>query len=352
CGARRRARQAHRPAGSAPAASARRPHRGPGARDAHRPPDHDRRGERGRHVERARVAAPADRATDRVRQPAVRAEASRRSRAGATEAGMTRTPSFSIPMIALGAAGSFILASLLHRRRASAASVHRPIPKREPSLAHGTTPPLPSSAAPAPAADMASAEPPRAQSSPALRLDFGRPVPAGMRAVVGSGWAGLRGIGPTRRLHRGLDIGLPIGTPILAIDQGVVTHVHGQNIGDAGIWTAVRHPSGITSRYIHLSRVLVERGQLVQRGELIARSGDTASPGLPHLHLDLRAPTAMLPAIETAIGRPRSGWGPDMPPFGHSIPGEPLIPVDAYREIVRTEAAAMGIPLRDPSLPR
>ncbi|HWO24956.1 MAG TPA: hypothetical protein VNO30_39715 [Kofleriaceae bacterium] len=41
-----------------------------------------------------------------------------------------------------------------------------------------------------------------------------------------------------------------------------------------------------------------------------------------------------------------------MQPFGHSIPGEPWIPVDAYRDIVRTEAVAMGIPLRDSSLPR
>jgi hypothetical protein len=47
----------------------------------------------------------------------------------------------------------------------------------------------------------------------------------------------------------------------------------------------------------------------------------------------------------------RERW-PEMKPFGYSIPGEPLIPVDAYRELVRTEAAAMGIPLRDPSLPR
>jgi hypothetical protein len=39
-----------------------------------------------------------------------------------------------------------------------------------------------------------------------------------------------------RRLHRAIDIGLPIGTPILAIDQGVVTHVHSKDIGDAGIW--------------------------------------------------------------------------------------------------------------------
>jgi murein DD-endopeptidase MepM/ murein hydrolase activator NlpD len=260
---------------------------------------------------------------------------------------MTRTSSLSIPLIALGAAGSFALASLLHRRIASAASMQSP--RHAPSPAHALAT-AHSSAAPPPA--MNTAEPPFARSSPALRLDFGRPVPAGVRAIVGSGWASLRGSGPTRRLHRGLDIGLPIGTPILAVDQGIVTHVQSKDIGDAGIWTAVRHPSGITSRYIHLSRVLVEVDQLVQRGERIGLSGDTASRGLPHLHLDLRAPAAMLPAIETVIGRPRSGWGPEMKPFGHSIPGEPLIPVDAYREIVRTEAAAMDIPLRDPSLPR
>jgi murein DD-endopeptidase MepM/ murein hydrolase activator NlpD len=206
-------------------------------------------------------------------------------------------------------------------------------------MAHGSIAPRPASTA---------AEP-RAQSLPALGLDFGRPVPVGVRAVLGSGWASPRGKG---RLHRAIDIGLPIGTPILAIDRGVVTHVQNRDIGDAGIWTAVRHPSGITSRYIHLSRTLVTVGQLVERGERIGMSGDTASPGVPHLHLDLRAPAAMLPAIEAAIGRPWSSWGPEMKPFGHSIPGEPFIPVDAYRQLVRTEAAAMGIPLRDPNLPR
>ena len=247
---------------------------------------------------------------------------------------MTRTssPPPSISIFALGAAGSFALASLFHRRTASAASM--------PSASASLLPAVPTT------------EPPRAQSLAALRLDFGRPVPPGVRAVVASGWASPRGAGPTRRLHRALDIGLPIGTPILAVDQGVVTYAQSQDLGDAGIWTAVRHPSGITSRYIHLSRTLVQIGQFVQRGERIGLSGDTASPGVPHLHLDLRAPAAMLPAIEAAIGRPRSGWGPEMPPFGHSIPGEPFIPVDAYRDVVRTQAAAMGIPLRDPSLPR
>jgi murein DD-endopeptidase MepM/ murein hydrolase activator NlpD len=251
--------------------------------------------------------------------------------------------------IALGAAGSFVLAILLHRRTASAASIRSPLPGHDPATAHGPAR-MTSSATPLPAV---MAELPRTPGSPALlRLDLGRPVPLGVRAVMGSGWASRRGTGSTRRLHRAIDIGLPIGTPILAVDQGVVTHVQNQDIGDAGIWTAVRHPSGITSRYIHLSRALVRVGQLVQRGELIGLSGDTGSRGLPHLHLDLRAPAAMLPVVEAAIGRPRSGWGPEMRPFGHSIPGEPWIPVDAYRKIVRTEAAAMGIPLRDPSLPR
>jgi len=252
-------------------------------------------------------------------------------------------------MIVLGAAGAFALASLFRRRAASAATVRSPTSEHGQGAAHSSAT-MQNSPVPRPAAPVA--EPPRAQSSPAFRLDFGRPVPAGVRAVLGSGWANPRGTGPTRRLHRAIDIGLPIGTPILAVDEGVVTHVQSQDIGDAGIWTAIRHPSGISSRYIHLSRTLVKVGQQVQRGERIGLSGDTASPGVPHLHLDLRAPAAMLPAIEAVIGRPRSGWGPEMKPFGYSIPGEPFIPVDAYREIVRTEAAAMGIPLRDPSLPR
>src|SRR5689334_1668190 len=290
--ARRRARQADHPPGCAAAESARRHHPGSGAYSPYHSPGPDRRGSRGRHGERrasGAAAGAAGRATDRIRQPAVRVEASCWSRAGATEAAMTRAPSLSIPMIALGAAGAFALASLLHRRIASAASMHSPASGHGSPPAHGSAT-MTSSAAPLPV--VSAAELPPAPSSPAFRPDFGRPVPLGVRAVVGSGWAGIRGTGPTRRLHRGLDIGLPIGTPILAIDQGVVTHVHNQNTSDAGIWAAVRHPSGITSRYIHLSRTLVKVDQLVQRGELIGLSGDTASPGLPHLHLDLRAPAA------------------------------------------------------------
>lgn len=230
------------------------------------------------------------------------------------------------PMFLLGAAGAFTIAALLRARYTS--------DKEDES------------------SEPVSADPPIGPSVSMVHFDFGRPVAADVRAIVASGWASPRGTGASRRLHRGLDIGLPIGTPILAIDGGTVTHVDNRNIGNSGLWIAIRHESGIASRYFHLSRTLVKVGQHVQRGERIALSGDTGSRGVPHLHLDLRAPITMRSSIEATLGRPRSGWGPEMQPFGFSIPGEPLIPVDGHREQVRTDAAAMGITVRDPSLRR
>jgi hypothetical protein len=234
----------------------------------------------------------------------------------------------SAPVIALGAAGAFALVALLRPRTGQAA----PSP---PTAAPGSPPLLPLVGAPAPGV---------ARSL----FDFGRPLPADVRAVVSSGWLASRG----DRLHRGLDIPAAIGTPILAIDHGEVVRAVALDRSDAGRWVAVRHTSGATSRYLHLSRVLVQVGQPVRRGDPVGLCGNTGNSRGPHLHLDLRVPAVMLPMIERAIGRPRPGWGPEMRPFGVSIPGEPWVPVDAYRTSVRFDAAEAGVPLRDPSAPR
>jgi len=235
----------------------------------------------------------------------------------------------SAPLIALGAAGAFTLAALLRPRSASAAS-----------------------RAPATSPDRSSvpetAAPPVAPAAPAPLFDFGRPVPADVRAVVTSGWLEPR----HGRLHRGLDISAPKGTPILAIAGGTVTRAVTLDRSDAGLWVAVLHPSGVTSRYLHLSRVLVAVGQVVERGGRVGLCGATGNARGPHLHLDLRVPGAMLPAIERAIGKPRPGWGPEMKPFGYSIPGEPWIPVDAYTKSVRRDADEAGVPVLDPARPR
>jgi murein DD-endopeptidase MepM/ murein hydrolase activator NlpD len=173
-------------------------------------------------------------------------------------------------------------------------------------------------------------------------LRFGRPVSDDVRLVVSGGWPRPRDGG---RVHRALDLPLPAGTPILAIDAGTVVHVESDERSAAGKWIAVKHASGITSRYLHLSRTDVAIGQQLDRGEQLGLSGDTGNSSGPHLHLDLRAPLDMLVLIESWVGRPAGGWGSEMKPFGYSIPGESWIPVDEYRPIVIEEAAAAGIRL-------
>jgi len=172
-------------------------------------------------------------------------------------------------------------------------------------------------------------------------IDFGRPVPADVTALVSSGWSRPRGAA----LHRALDIIVPKGTPVLAIDDGTVVRVKDKLGSDAGLWVGVRHPSGILSRSIHLSKPLVQLGQTVRKGDVIGLSGQTGNAAVPHLHLDLRVPQSMLPLIEHAIGKPATGWGPPLGGDGYSIPGEPFVPIDHYRDDVKRDAKRVGVPL-------
>ncbi len=192
----------------------------------------------------------------------------------------------------------------------------------------------------------ASAQPAPADGATAtdasLVLDFGRPVAPQVRAVVSSGWSKLRDGG--KRAHRALDIPLRDGTELLAMADGEVARVRWDEDPDAGLLVVVVHPAGIVSRYLHLSQPLVKVGQRVRRGDVVALSGNTGNSERPHLHLDLRAPLALLAPIARAIGMPRPGWGAAMRGT-YSIPGEPFVPVDEYRSDVRDDAARAGIPL-------
>jgi murein DD-endopeptidase MepM/ murein hydrolase activator NlpD len=181
----------------------------------------------------------------------------------------------------------------------------------------------------------------RAEAAYPLPLSFGRPVPASTLAIVSSGWSSWR----DERVHRALDIPIPVGTPVLAIDRGIVVRVERDDVGDAGRWVGVLHPSGVTSRYLHLSRVAVRPGQRIERGDALGASGDTGNSAAPHLHLDLRAPDYLIDMIEARLGKPPGGWGPNLEPYGRSIPGEPWIPVDGYRPKVTFAAVHAGIPL-------
>jgi murein DD-endopeptidase MepM/ murein hydrolase activator NlpD len=86
-------------------------------------------------------------------------------------------------------------------------------------------------------------------------------------------------------MHRGLDISSPLGTPIVAPADGVVTAVARE--AEFGNLVSVEHGYGFVTRYGHASRVLVRAGQQVRRGQMIALVGNTGKSTGPHLHYEV-----------------------------------------------------------------
>ncbi|MEM8638892.1 MAG: peptidoglycan DD-metalloendopeptidase family protein [Cyanobacteria bacterium P01_G01_bin.54] len=110
------------------------------------------------------------------------------------------------------------------------------------------------------------------------------------------------GYGPRwGRMHRGIDIAAPTGTPIHAAAPGVVITA-GWNSGGYGNLVEIRHPDGSKTLYAHNSRILVRKGDRVTQGQQIALMGSTGFSTGPHLHFEIHPkdrgavnPTAFLP---------------------------------------------------------
>lgn len=110
------------------------------------------------------------------------------------------------------------------------------------------------------------------------------------------------GFGPRwGRMHKGIDIAAPVGTPIMASAPGEVITA-GWNSGGYGNLVKVRHPDGSVTLYAHNSRLLVRRGQKVEQGQQIAEMGSTGYSTGPHLHYEIhpsgrgaKNPMAFLP---------------------------------------------------------
>lgn len=88
------------------------------------------------------------------------------------------------------------------------------------------------------------------------------------------------------RMHKGVDIAAPIGTPILAAAPGEVISA-GWNSGGYGNLVKVQHSDGSITLYAHNSRILVRKGQKVEQGEQIAAMGSTGYSTGPHLHFEI-----------------------------------------------------------------
>jgi murein DD-endopeptidase len=84
--------------------------------------------------------------------------------------------------------------------------------------------------------------------------------------------------------HNGTDFATPIGTKILAPGDGIVSMVTDHRY--AGKYVVIEHGNKYRTRYLHLSKALVHKGQRVSRGQVIALSGNTGRITGPHLHYE------------------------------------------------------------------
>ena len=106
------------------------------------------------------------------------------------------------------------------------------------------------------------------------------PVPG---AVIGSHFGEY---GSWSRYHTGIDFRAGHGTPIRAVQSGVVLYA-----GNSGNWAgnhvAIKHGDGMTTMSSHMSSMAVRSGQTVQAGQIIGRVGQTGRAFGAHLHFEL-----------------------------------------------------------------
>lgn len=102
--------------------------------------------------------------------------------------------------------------------------------------------------------------------------------------------------------HAGIDFAMPSGTNVLAAGAGRISFA-GQRSGYGNV-VEITHESGLVTRYAHLSRILVNEGQVVDTGMPIGKVGSTGRSTGPHLHFEVRRGDSPLnPAAFIEAGR-------------------------------------------------
>ncbi|HCI29714.1 MAG TPA: M23 family peptidase [Fervidobacterium sp.] len=119
------------------------------------------------------------------------------------------------------------------------------------------------------------------------------------------GWR-LHPIYNKNMFHSGIDIGVPLSTPVFAARGGTVKYAGWQS--GYGNVIIIDH-GGYQTYYAHLSKINVYIGLRVEKGDFIARSGNTGTSTGPHLHFEVRKndepndPVAYLPRTNTYVMR-------------------------------------------------
>lgn len=104
------------------------------------------------------------------------------------------------------------------------------------------------------------------------------------------------------KLHTGMDLGVPSGTPVHAMADGEV--IIAKYSSAYGNYVVINHGSGISTLYAHNSKLLVSVGDKVEGGQVISKSGNTGYSTGAHLHFEVRKNgTPIEPAPYLLIGK-------------------------------------------------
>ena len=114
---------------------------------------------------------------------------------------------------------------------------------------------------------------------------FANPLKSSYRFTSGFGYRRDPKTGG-KRMHNGVDFAAPKGTDIFSPADGVVTYAGWQS--GYGNYIKIKHEFGIETRYGHLSRIRVKKGQRVSRGQQIGDMGSTGRSTGSHLHYEVR----------------------------------------------------------------
>jgi murein DD-endopeptidase MepM/ murein hydrolase activator NlpD len=141
--------------------------------------------------------------------------------------------------------------------------------------------------------------------------------------LVTQGWSSVRA---GRDYHGGVDLRIPVGTPVRAASSGTVILARGYS-DTPGLSVELDHGDGVLTRYLHLSRLDVSAGQRVSSGQILGLSGFATTP---HVHFDTWVAVPKLPEYVSRFGAPTTGFTITQT-FGGKIwvkvPSEPLAPM-------------------------
>jgi len=110
------------------------------------------------------------------------------------------------------------------------------------------------------------------------KVQFAWPLRGRITSKFGPRWG---------RMHKGIDIAAPEGTPIRAAEDGVVIY-SGNGLRGYGNVVIIEHRGGFSTVYAHNSVNLVKEGDKVRKGDIIAKVGSTGRSTGPHLHFEIR----------------------------------------------------------------